>query len=146
MNVNKLALGFLNHASVTDRIVSIREIAGGWGNVLTVFQEEYVSILSNNQYAHVIMLIDFDDVEGRRAQFEAKIPSELLNRVFLIGAKVNPEVLRISVGESFESIGRRLAQECVEGRYQLWIHPHLIHNAGDLKRLETVVKPILFDS
>ena len=144
----QLAVGFQNHEAVADRLINIRKPAGGWEKVLDVFQVEYVPLLRNSPLALVIMLIDFDDkdIDQRRKLFADKIPDEFRSRVFVIGAKDEPESLKREFKRTLEDIGKVLAHECFEGQFNLWAHSHLSHNSEELKRLVAAVKPILFDS
>ena len=140
----QLANGFMNHDAVDDNRISVRAPAGGWSKVLDVFENEYVPRLRNYRDHHVVMLIDFDDVEGRMTQFEQRIPDDVRSRVFVIGPKDEPEDLKRELGMTFEKIGRELAQNCLEGGYDLWQHPHIRHNNAELQRLVAAVRPILF--
>ena len=91
------------------------------------------------------MLIDFDGhYHDRRAEFEAAIPDDLKDRVFVIGAKQRPEDLKRELGKSFEDIGMALANDCYAGTEAVWTHEHLKHNDADRQRLIDIVKPILF--
>jgi hypothetical protein len=63
----QLVLGFLNHEAIADTVVDVRAPAGGWHEVLDVFESEYLPQLRRHQGAHVVMLIDFDGDESRRA-------------------------------------------------------------------------------
>ncbi len=89
----ELAVGFLNHEAVADRVVGVRAPAGGWHEVLDVFESEYLPQLRRHLGAHVVMLIDFDGDESRRAHFEARIADDVRPRVFVIGSKDDPETL-----------------------------------------------------
>jgi uncharacterized protein YfaP (DUF2135 family) len=90
----QLAIGFLNHEAVADRAVDVRGPAGGWAKALDVFESEYIPHLRRFPSAHVLMLIDFDEVEDRRSQFEGKIPNDVQSRVFVVGSKDEPETLK----------------------------------------------------
>jgi hypothetical protein len=64
----QLAIGFLQHYAVNTGVMDIRAPAGGWPEVLAIFQKEYVKYLHAYSNAHVCMLVDFDDnIEGRAA-------------------------------------------------------------------------------
>jgi len=140
----QLAIGFLNHVSVSDGAVGVRAPAGGWSKVLGIFESEYLPLLRQSNHAHVVMLIDFDEVEGRRDQFEQKIPKDVSSRVFVVGSKDEPETLKHELDWSYEKIGRELAEGCHRADLELWHHAQLIHNASELQRMADVVKPILF--
>jgi len=142
----QLAVGFLNHYAVTDRVVDMRNPAGGWSKVLDVFETEYLKLLRGNENGHVVMLIDFDEkVDDRRALFEQRIPHDLRSRVFVLGSKDEPETLKRELKKKpFESIGGELALGCLKDDLGLWGHAHLMHNNSELQRLVKLVKPILF--
>ncbi len=142
----QLANGFLLHYAVDARNVAIRTPAGGWRKVLEVFESEYLPLLRKNPNAHVVMLIDFDEVADRMAQCVQVIPDDLRFLVFILGAKDEPETLKGELKMAFEEIGRALAQDCLKDDFDLWRHPHLIHNNAELQRLVDVIKPILFQS
>jgi hypothetical protein len=140
----QFANGFLLHDAVDENRVDIRSPAGGWTKVLEIFESEYLHLLRGSPYAHVIMLIDFDEVEDRILQFEHRIPQDVSSRVFVIGAKDEPETLKGQLKMGLEKIGFALAQDCFKGEFEVWNHSHLIHNRAELLRLVDVVKPILF--
>ncbi|MGL4551072.1 MAG: hypothetical protein ACRC33_07785 [Gemmataceae bacterium] len=140
-----IALGFLDHGAVRPRVVQLMPYPGGWPNVLSRFEEVYVPLLRGNAKAHVVMLIDFDDVvESRRERFEQAIPADLRARTFVIGPKREPEELRRECGKKYEAIGRALAEECMKGELGLWVHPHLIHHGVELSRMLEVLRPFVF--
>ncbi len=140
----QLALGFLDHWAVDERVVDPRAPAGGWGAVLDVFEREYVKLLRGNGNAHVIMIIDFDmNVEERRAFFRSRIPGDMQPRVFVIGCQATPERLRAEFGMHWEKIGCELADDCRRNDFARWSHPHLVHNQDELKRMGDVLR-ILF--
>ena len=140
----QLALCFLDHEAVEARVVGLEKPAGGWAKVLELFEAVYLPMLNNSRNAHVIMLIDFDQQEDRRPRFDAKIPDDLRDRVFVIGSQDTPESLRSALSMTWEKIGAELAQDCFNNEFKLWAHPHLSHNAKELERLVEVVRPILF--
>ena len=141
----QIANGFVLHHAVQSLNIQIMPPAGGWAKVLETFKDEYLQVLHNFSDAHVIMLIDFDDAYvGRRDRFEKIIPDDVKSRVFVVGSKVTPEILKSKVKMTLEKIGTSLAQECHGGNRQMWEHDHLKHNKPDLDRLVTAVKPILF--
>ena len=57
----QLANGFVQHHSIDIRAIEIDAPAGGWEDVLKLFEREFVQYLHNNQLAHVVMLVDFDE-------------------------------------------------------------------------------------
>lgn len=120
-------------------------VAGGWGNVLTIFESEYITKLRDYSKCHVVMLIDFDgDVAQRRSRFDQVIPEDIKSRVFVLGPKHTPEVLKAQLNQGFEKIGTALAEDCAAETAALWGHPELDHNEPDRQRLVQAVRPFLF--
>ena len=141
----QLADGFVLHDQVKTPRIQVMPPAGGWADVLKKFQTEYIKRLREDRLGRVVMLVDFNgDYNNRRAQFENEIPSDLKERVFVIGARETPEELRRELGKSFEEIGMSLADACLKGIDGDWRHDHLRHNDPDRKRLVQMVKPFLF--
>ena len=119
--------------------------AGGWSYVLKTFQREYVKMLRGNPQAHVVMIIDFDgDFENRRKEFDQAVPDEIKARVFVVGPKHTPELLKSKLNRDYEQIGTALADDCDAGETALWEHEELNHNDPDRQRLIQTVKPFLF--
>ena len=142
----QLADGFVLHDQVRSPRVQVLPPAGGWFEVLKTFKTEYITSLTRFPLGFLIMLIDFDGAYAtRRAAFEAEIPDGLKERVFVVGVKETPEVLRQRFGKSYEQIGLDLADECYSGSETLWSDDHLRHNNPDFTRLFTPVKPLMFN-
>jgi hypothetical protein len=91
----------------------------------------------------MILLIDFDGREDRLDDAKAAIPDHLTDRAFILGALTEPEALRQSLG-SYETIGLAMAEDYREETDTTWGHDLLQHNASELDRLRTQVRPILF--
>lgn len=125
--------------------IEIRDPPGGWRKVLQVFVEEYRADVMNSPQAHVVMLADFDSRDDRREQFEQEIPPEIRSRVFLIGSKVEPELLCRELKLAPEKIGRKIAEDCLSNNSEIWNHPHLSHNLDEIARMAPVLRPIFFD-
>lgn len=141
----QIAGGFILHHAVQDTRVHVAAPAGGWSHVRDVFVKEYVPLLRRYSGYHVVLLVDFDDhCADRRNHFDEHIPDDVRERVFVVGAKFNPEDLRKELAASFERIGELLAEDCYHGTTEVWGHEHLSHNDADRTRLVAVVKPFLF--
>lgn len=141
----QIAEGFVNHHEVDDRRIHVMPLAGGWGHVLKIFQDEYIQTLRNYLQAHVVMLIDFDGkIDERRAEFEGAIPADLRARVFVVGSKHEPETLKKALKIGFEDIGKSLAADCGANSAEHWNHEQLQHNDAERQRLVQTVKPFLF--
>jgi len=141
----QIADGFVMHHQVKDTRIQVVPPAGGWSEVLKTFRDEYIPKLRDYPHAHIVMLIDFDDqVEKRKACFEQEIPNEFKMRVFVVGAKHNPETLKKALKIGFEEIGKSLANDCGAGSVEHWDHEQLRHNDAERQRLVQTVKPFLF--
>ena len=141
----QIADGFVLHHQVKDARILVVPPAGGWSEVRETFRREYLPKLRDYPGAHVIMVVDFDNqVEKRKASFEQAIPQEFKERVFVVGAKHNPETLKQSLKVSFEEIGKSLADDCDTGTTGHWDHEQLQHNDAERPRLVQTVRTFLF--
>ncbi len=139
----QIANGFISHDQVAR--VNVMPCADGWQSVLDKFKTQYIPYLRTNQKGHVILLIDFDNVYAhRRAHFDEAVPNDLKDRVFVVGAKETPEVLKQKLGKNFEAIGFELADNCYRGIDGIWTNDDLKHNDPDRIKLVQAVKSILF--
>ena len=141
----ELANGFVQHDQVDGRQVQVLRPADGWPGVLEKFTTQYISYLRNHSEGYVILLIDFDaKYKDQRDRFDKAVPDDLKKRVFVVGAKETPELLRQALGERLEDIGLSLADDCYKGTVDVWGHDHLKHNEPDRLQLVQTVKSILF--
>ena len=92
----------------------------------------------------LLVIIDFDGRADRRANACQEIPTDLADRVFVLGAWTTPEALKRALLGSYTEIGLTLAKECREGSYTRWQHELLRHNAIEITRMRPLVRPILF--
>ena len=92
----------------------------------------------------IVLLIDFDGNSDRLADAMAKVPSHLIDRVFVLGTLTEPEDLKSAKLGSYETIGSALAKECHEESNTVWGHKLLRHNAAEIDRLRPHAMPILF--
>ena len=126
------------------RQMQILAPAGGWRRVLDLFMSDHVDLMDRIRVRTMILLIDCDGRDDRLRDARASIPDRLRNRVFVLGVWTQPEKLRIDLGRSYETIGRRMADDCREGNDTTWGHALLRHNVGEIERLRGHVSPILF--
>jgi hypothetical protein len=126
------------------RRLKILPVAGGWNEVLDRFVTDHVHEMERNENRLMILLIDFDGKEDRFDRACARIPAHLVERVFVIGAWTNPEHLRQTMHESYETIGTLLSQDCRNGTAITWNRDLLRHNERELDRMRVVVHPILY--
>jgi len=138
----QLANGF--HLDITiPRQMQVLPVAGGWPNLLNLFNSEHVTKMNLYRHRFMVLLIDFDGQSDRLYKAKAAIPDNMNERVFILGAWSEPESLRQALGV-YESIGSAMAKDCREETDVTWGHNLLKHNAGELDRLLQRVRPILF--
>ena len=143
---SQLANGFLLGTGVNQRVVQIRKVAGGWQKVLQNFKDDYILGLRRYRQRRIILLVDFDDQDGRYDDIKGKIPSDLQDRVFVIGVSSEPEKLLASVKglNNLEDIGKALAEDCLNNTSQIWGHDLLKHNQSELQRMRNDIRPFIF--
>jgi hypothetical protein len=120
-------------------------VAGGWNEVLNLFESDHVMEMDRWPHRFMVLLLDFDNVGNRLQVAKARIPQRFINRVFVLGVLSEPEALKPDLG-SYETIGFGMARDCNEGTNATWGHDLLRHNQGELDRLREQVVPILFSS
>jgi len=140
----QLAKGFsLSLDESVSRQFQVLNPAGGWTKVLERFKSDHVGGMDKYQNRFLVLLFDFDGVEGRLEKAEGYIPAHLRDRVFVLGAWTEPEDLRNDLG-SYEAIGEAAAKDCREETSRAWGHTLLKHNADEVRRLREHVRLILF--
>jgi hypothetical protein len=141
---SELANGFLLDQSLTPRSIQVLEVAGGWLPVLERFRSDHVPEMDRNPMRFMVLLIDFDGRPDRLDQAKEYIPERLDDRVFILGALTEPEMLKSAGLGSYETIGKAIAKDCREETNTAWGHALLRHNANEVDRLRQHVRPILF--
>ena len=142
----QVANGFPRDQYLAFLRIQVLEEAGGWTMVLERFLSDHVAAMKPYTNRFMVLLIDFDGSEERLQYAQAQIPGHLRERVFILGARSDPEALKRAVSLSYETIGLELARDCREETNTIWGHPLLQHNASELDRLRVFVSPILFPS
>ncbi|MDX2043771.1 MAG: hypothetical protein SF097_21315 [Acidobacteriota bacterium] len=141
----QLANGFLLEVDwMKQRQMQVLNEVGGWIALLECFKSVHIKEMERCTYRFMVLLIDFDQDKDRLEKAKKFIPENLKERVFVLGSWSKPEDLK--AGRSLETVGRELARECREETDKTWEHNLLRHNAGELKRLRQIVRPILFHS
>lgn len=138
----QLATGFT--LNISTRQLQVLAPAGGWTRVRDAFVSNHVSAMERNKNRFMILLVDFDENMGRLDQVKSKIPENLQDRVFVLGALSTPEALRQAGLGAYEAIGSLLANDCRNGTQEVWGHDLLQHNEGELTRLRNSVCDFLF--
>jgi hypothetical protein len=136
--------GFLLHQLHDPRAIDVLPPAGGWSRVRDEFAETHISEMRKRSLRHMILMVDFDGQDHRRNAVQEVIPEDLADRVFVVGAWSKPEALRVATGCSLEKLGSKLATECCDGSRALWNHPLLRHNALEVERMTSLLRPFLF--
>jgi len=143
----EMANGFLLDNRVLMCNMQVLPPAGGWKKALDSLQSKHAQGFLKYPERRLLLLIDFDDeVPARQAYVRDHIPAAMRHRVFVLGVCSEPERFRAACNQKLEAIGENLAKECAESRQDLWAHALLMHNEAELVRLETDVKPFLFQS
>jgi hypothetical protein len=142
---SRLANGFLLEPSLILKRIQVLPMAGGWIEVLNLFESTHIANMDRYTGRFLVLLIDFDNHEDRLSDAQARIPERLRDRVFVLGALRDPEALKRAGLGAYETIGLALARDCHQGTDTTWGHALLRHNAGELGRLRQHVRPILFE-
>jgi len=136
----QLATGFTLHHGVDIRKIQVLNEAGGWTAVLDVFENDHVASMRQYRETRFLLLMDFDGDSDRLQAAQSRIPADLRDRVFILGAWTEPEDLRNALGISLEEIGELLASGCCDDTYENWDHQLLHHNSGELNRLREGIR------
>jgi hypothetical protein len=139
----QLANGFLRDPHLQARNIQVLPEAGGWREVSGRFQSDHVPAMTRFDKRFMVLLIDCDGRVDRLSSARNDIPTHLRDRVFILGARTDPEALRSELG-SYETVGLALAKDCREGADATWGHDLIKHNSTELKRLRETVFSILF--
>ncbi len=140
-----IANGFLLHDALSP-VIKVLPCAGGWEKVRDGFLSAHVAAMRRFEYRYMVLLVDFDRNSNRFQEMTKDIPEDIEERVFVIGVWSEPEKLpRANLG-SREEVGKQLADECFDKTRDVWEHDLLRHNAAELDRMTTHLRPILFPS
>lgn len=143
---HRLANGFkLSLNQTGDTRFRILPVAGGWIKALNLFESDYIAGMDRYADRFMVLLIDFDGSGSRLNDAKSRIPERLMDRVFILGAWLEPKDLKMDLG-SCETIGSKMARDCQEETGTTWSHELLQHNSSELARLRLHVRPILFPS
>lgn len=140
----QVANGFLKYPLLFEQRIQVLPEAGGWAQVLDAFESDQVATMRAHPQRLMVLLLDFDRRGDRLENARARIPADLADRVFILGAFTDPEGLRQANLGSFEEIGWAMAEDCHLDANRIWGHPLLQHNAAELERSRQRVRPVLF--
>jgi len=141
----QIANGFLLDSKLNSRAIQVLPEARGWEDVVEKFTNNYASTMRQYSHRMIALLIDFDQDEDRLDYVKQHIPSDLEDRVFVLGVLSEPERLRNDIKKNFEEIGETLANDCPDDTNELWGHELLKHNKTELARMVPSVKSFLFN-
>lgn len=115
----------------------------GWPSIRDSFPTNHNARLKKYPKAIMLLLVDFDNhgEDERIGQVEEFVDPAVADRVFVLGAKSEPEELKKVFG-SYEKIGKALAKECVEGTSHTWNHELLVHNQREIARMQPHIATI----
>lgn len=144
--------GFVSSPGIIPGRIKVLRSEGGWMKVVESFREDggRHNYLRNHKDGVFILVIDFDGDEDRLHWALDRIPADVRDRVFIVGARTDPEDLKRSLrqlmacGGSYEEIGRALAEDCRAGTRDVWDQPDLACNRSELDRMAATVRPCLF--
>ena len=128
---------------------------GGWEKVIKWFFDTQISGMYSNPNRVAIFVVDFDkkkgyedDKEYHKECVKRKTPIDLENRIFVLGSLDEPEEivkgLKGTKKERWNTLGENLAKDCDKDTNDFWQHKQLRHNLPELKRMRSIVKPIIF--
>ncbi len=142
----QVANGFLLCPNLNDRNIQILPPSGGWKKALNFFKINHINDMRNYGKRRMLILIDFDGDADRFGQAKEEIPKVLFDRVFILGSFSEPEELKKKIPglNSYEAIGKALADDCVNETGDVWGHDLLKHNQEELNHMVVSVKPFLF--
>lgn len=111
--------------------------AKGWPSIRDSFLSGHNSRLKRYPMGVMVLLVDFDNhgEEDRIAQVKQFVDPAVADRVFVIGAKSEPEKLKRTLGR-YEDIGKDLAKDCLEGSENTWSHELLMHNLPEIANMK----------
>jgi len=142
--IRQIANGFILDPNLNESAIQVLPYDRGWENLLETFINDHLPKIRQFQERRMVLLIDFDRREDRFSYVQRDIPDDLRERVFILGVKSNPEMLKRVTKKSFEGIGETLAEDCANNTNELWGHNLLKHNRSELDRMTLSVKPFLF--
>ena len=136
--------GFTRHWSCNSRAVDVLAPAGGWSHLRDKFAKDHVANMRKYRDRHMVLIVDCDEKDDRFVSVRRVIPEDLADRVFVVGAWSTPERLTAAIGCTREELGLQLATECCDSTCKTWDHDLLRHNADEVAKMTSRLKPLLF--
>lgn len=142
-----IANGFALHPLLKGARYTILPEAGGWIKALEKFREVHVPAMLRNTERVLVLLIDFDEKLDRFDKALEYVPTELRDRVFVLGVWSEPEKLKAELNRStLEGIGTRIARACNGEPEEIWAHQLLKHNEEERQRFQRQLGGFLFEA
>jgi hypothetical protein len=138
----QIALSLLLELGLNPNRYQVFPPARGWSHVIQSFELDHAANMDRFPEQFIILLIDFDEDTGRLEYAKSRIPPNLADRVFILGAWSKPEDLKQQFG-NFDEIGSALARDCQDQTSAIWGHDLLQNNANELQRVQTLVCPLI---
>jgi hypothetical protein len=136
----QIAVGFT--LGCQTKQIRIENHCRGWSDTLDVFLRAHGNDMRLYQARYVVLIVDSDGQNERISSIRQQLPADIAQRVFVLGCFDEPENLKSEIG-SFESIGKIIAKECIDGQHTIWQNKHLIHNIEELNRLKAQACDVL---
>ena len=135
---NNIVNGIVLSSNVDENIFNIFRPSGGW---LKVFEqlEDQMKHLERLKYRHILILIDFDEkFESRYKMFFDEVPSEYLDRVFILGVnnKEFEDLQRFFSLSNFEKLAKKLVENCPDSDLSNWKNKYLECNLAEIGRMK----------
>ncbi|NER24587.1 MAG: hypothetical protein F6J86_46505 [Symploca sp. SIO1B1] len=81
----QIANSFVLHPNLRERVIQVLPPARGWKKVVSKLVEFHIPEMRHFSEERVVLLIDFDQDEGRLSYVDEQIPNDLKERVFVLG-------------------------------------------------------------
>ena len=138
--------GFATQLEANPRQFYIETVSRGWTKGRDRLLELCDRYLKIHTGAHALLIIDFDQQADRASEIKDRLPSEVRDRVFIIGVFSEPEALKRSTKKKGEEIGQLVAAGCKAKNSDIWEQePLLIHNLEEIQRLSQAVRDLFFE-
>jgi len=141
------AKGFEEECSENPRAIQVlNKPSGGWLNVAREFENVHLKEMIRNANRYMVLLVDFDGHYARLATVQKHIPTELRDRVMVLGVWSDPEKAKMGASAKRQEVGSTLAKECRSRVFTIWKDDAFKHNLSEIARMGDTVRAILFSS
>ena len=84
----QIANGFLLDASLDSRAIQVLPCAGGWAKVRDEFAAVHTKEMRKCQHRHMVLLVDFDEIDDRAANVRSAVPDRAHRPCFRRGGLI----------------------------------------------------------